>query len=116
MGVVGFRVLAALMGLLFVGFTSVQFNDSDWPRWVGVYGGAALLSFAASTGREWTWISALFCLGTLAWSATLLPRVRHVKLAEIFGSFTMEAPAVEEAREGLGLLIVCLWSAVLWIV
>ena len=111
-----FRLLAGVMGLLFVGFTSVQFNDPDWPLWVGVYGMAAVLSFAATAGREWTWLSAVLCMASLVWSATLLPQVRQVKLADIFGSFTMEAPAVEEAREGLGLLIVSLWSAVLWIV
>jgi hypothetical protein len=111
-----FRLLAGVMGVLFLGFTSVQFNDPDWALWVSVYGVAALLSFAATAGREWAWISGPFCLGTLAWSATLLPQIRHARVADIFGSFAMEAPAVEEAREGLGLLIVSLWSAVLWIV
>jgi hypothetical protein len=111
-----FRVLAGVMGLVFLGFTSVQFNDPDWVRWVSVYAMAALLSFAATLGREWAWISAPFCVLTFVWAATLLPQVRHARLGEIFGSFTMEAPAVEEAREGLGLLIVALWSAVLWIV
>ena len=110
-----FRALAGVMGLVFVGFTSVQFNDPDWPLWVGVYGAAALVSFAATAGRMWTWASALLCVGSLAWSATLLPQVRQVKLAQIFGP-VMDVPAVEEAREGLGLLIVSVWAAVLWIV
>ncbi|HYR97198.1 MAG TPA: transmembrane 220 family protein [Candidatus Binatus sp.] len=109
------RLIAAGMGVLFLGFTSVQFNDPDWALWVGVYGVSALLSFAASAGHGWTSMSALLCLGTLAWSATLLPQLRHVTVAEIFGPAAMESQTIEEAREGLGLLIVSLWSAVLWI-
>jgi hypothetical protein len=61
-------------------------------------------------------VSGPFCLATLAWSATLLPQVRHARLAQIFGPYAMDAPAVEEAREGLGLLIVSVWAAVLWLV
>jgi hypothetical protein len=110
-----FRLLAAAMGLVFVGFTSVQFDDPDWPLWVGVYGLAALVSFAATAGRAWTWTCAALCVATLAWSATLLPRLRDVKMAEVFGSFSMKTAAIEEAREGLGLLIVAVWAAVLWI-
>jgi hypothetical protein len=115
MAAMWFRLLAGAMGLVFVGFTSVQFNDPDWPRWVGIYGVAALVSFAATAGRQWTWMSGGLCLGALAWSATLLPRLSEVPLGDVFGGFSMEAPAAEEAREGLGLLIVGLWAAVLWI-
>jgi hypothetical protein len=38
-----------------------------------------------------------------------------VKFAEVFGSFSMKTAAIEEAREGLGLLIVAVWAAVLWV-
>jgi hypothetical protein len=111
-----FRALAGVMGVLFVGFTSVQFNDPDWLNWVTVYGVAALLSFAATAGRRWPWISAPYCIAVLVWSATLLPQVRNASFADIFGFTQMEAPAVEEAREGIGLLIVAVWAAVLWLV
>lgn len=109
------RLIAAGMGVVFAGFTYVQLNDPDWPLWVGVYGISTLLSFAAAAGHGWASISALLCLGSLAWSATLLSQVRHVTVAQIFGPAAMETQTIEEAREGLGLLIVSAWAAVLWI-
>ena len=110
------RLIAAGMGAIFAGFTYLQFNDPDWPLWVGVYGMSTFLSFAAAAGHGWTSMSALLCLGSLAWSATLLPQVRHATVAQIFGPAAMATQAIEEAREGLGLLIGSAWAAVLWIV
>jgi hypothetical protein len=109
------RAIEGLLGLMFVGFTSVQFDDPDAALWVGTYGGAALLCFAAAAGYGWVWISAVFCVGTFLWSLRLLPQVRHVSVAELFGSFQMKTDAIEEAREGLGLLIVCACTGLLWL-
>ncbi len=103
------------MGLVFLVFAALQLNDPDPEVWATLYGSAALLSLAAASGRRLTLLSAFLCVGTLAWSLTLLPQVRHVTLPEIFGSFTMKTAAIEESREGLGLLIVSVWMAVLWL-
>ena len=109
------RILSGVAGLMFVGFTSVQFDDPDAFLWVGTYGGAALLCFAAAFGYGLVWISAALCIATFLWSLRLLPQVRHVSVAELFGSFQMKTDAIEEAREGLGLLIVSVCSGLLWL-
>jgi hypothetical protein len=108
-----FRVAAAVMGVAFTGFAAVQYNDSDWPVWVGVYGLATALSFAAGAGRGVRWPAGVLAVVTLVWAAPNLVQVAHVTVAEIFGSFTMKTLPIEEAREGLGLLIVGVWSALL---
>ncbi len=107
------RLMAAIMGFVFVAFASVQFNDPDPATWIAVYGAAAFLSLAAAGGRTWPRFSLVFSLGVLVWSLMLLPQVRHVTMAEIFGSFAMKTAAIEEAREGLGLLIVSVWTGIL---
>jgi len=109
------RVVSALMGIVLLAFAALQLNDPDPEVWATFYGAAALVSFGAAAGRISDILTAVFGGAALVWSATLLPQVRHVTVAEIFGSFTMKTAAIEESREGLGLLIVAVWMAVLWL-
>jgi Transmembrane family 220, helix len=61
------------------------------------------------------WLPLSLLLITLAWAAYLLPDVvGHVPLGEIADSLSMKTRSVEEAREIGGLLLVALWSAIVW--
>jgi hypothetical protein len=110
----GLRIAAAVMGLVFVAFAALQLNDPDPEIWATLYVAVALVSAAAAAGRPWPIAIAVLGVATLAWAAPLLLQLGAVTWAEIFGSFTMKTAAIEESREGLGLLIVSVWMAVLW--
>jgi hypothetical protein len=110
-----FRLAAGAMGLVFLAFAGLQLNDPDPALWTTLYVAASFLSALAAAGRPRTIAVAVLGLGALAWAAPLLLRLGEVSGAEILGGFSMKTEAIEESREGLGLLIVSLWTAVLWI-
>jgi hypothetical protein len=107
------RAAAVLMGFVFAVFAALQLNDPDTPIWAGTYGLVAALSFAAAARRGLFWLAGLVAAGTFLWGVALLPAAGHVTLPELFGSFPMKTANIEEAREGLGLLIAALWSGFL---
>jgi hypothetical protein len=108
------RIANILMGALFILAVAVQYNDPDPIQWMTIYGLAALSCFLALRGRlPWT-VPAAIGVVALIWAATLAPGVmRAPSLEGFFGSMQMKTPAVEEAREMFGLMIVVLWMAVL---
>lgn len=108
------RALTALMGLLFLLALAAQYNDPDPLRWMAMYGAAALACLLALGGRLPSWLPPLVGLGALVWAATLAPGVvGRVAPGDPFREVAMASPAIEEAREMVGLLIVALWMLVL---
>jgi len=108
------RIASWTMLLAFLFSVVVQFNDPDTPRWVAIYGAAALACVLDMQRRgHWT-VPALLGLIALAWSVTYVPRVvGHVRFLDMFGAFEMKSLPIEESREMYGLLIIVAWMAVL---
>ena len=104
-------VANALMLLMFVFSTVVQFNDPDAPVWIGVYAAAAVLSGLEIRRRAPFWGALALTLIAASWSAYISVRVNGVRIASLFAQWEMKDIHVEEAREMYGLLIVAAWMA-----
>jgi hypothetical protein len=111
-----FRVANAVMTLLFLVATFVQYNDPDPVRWMAIYGSSGLLAVWATAqpgGYPW-WIPAVIGLIALVWGLAVGSGiVGQVGFSELFRTWHMEDAKIEEARESVGLLIVAFWMAVL---
>jgi hypothetical protein len=104
----------AAMLLAFLGFAAVQWNDPDPLRWMGLYLVAAA-SCALHLAGVLPWmLAAAVGLVALVWAIAWMPGlVARPSLVQLFASYQMMSPAVEEVRELLGLLIVAGWMATL---
>ena len=110
-----FRVVSALMTVLMAVAVAVQYNDPDPVQWMAIYGAACVLSaMAVVRGRApWAWAAAVGFVA-LVWGLVVAQGAYgRSHLIEMFQSWEMKSPAVEEAREASGLLIVAAWMAVL---
>jgi hypothetical protein len=103
----------AAMGTFFAYAVVVQFNDPDPVRWIAVYGVASVLSFAAVRAPLPPVWPALPAALAFAWALTWLPGAIRTSFAEMFRTYQMMSPAMEEGREELGLLLVVAWMLVL---
>ena len=105
------------MTLLFVFAAALQYNDPDPIPWLAIYLVAALVSLAAAAGRRAPRgvlaPVAVIALGWAAWIAFGGPAASEY--SHMFDAWEMTSPAVEEAREASGLVIVAAWMAVLFI-
>ena len=102
------------MAALFAFAAAVQYNDPDPLRWMAIYGLAMLACGLALTGGLPRLLPALLGLIALVWAGTLAPGVvGRVSVGELFQSYGMLSPPVEEGREMGGLLIVAVWMGVL---
>jgi len=110
-----FRVVSALMTVLLAVAVAVQYNDPDPLRWMAIYGAACALSAVAVVrGRAPSALVAAVGLVALVWGLIVAQGAYgRSHLSEMFQSWEMKSPAVEEAREASGLLIVAAWMAVL---
>ncbi len=103
-----------IMLLAFVLSIAVQYNDPDPFPWVVVYAVAAGACVLGLLGRgPWSY-PALVAVGSIAWAASIAPRVvGAVPFRDMFGAFEMESAGIEESREMYGLLIIAAWMTVL---
>ena len=102
------------MAALFAFAAAVQYNDPDPLRWMAIYGLAMLACGLSLTGGLPRLLPALLGLIALVWAGTLAPGVvGRISVRELFQSYGMLTPAVEEGREMGGLLIVAVWMGVL---
>jgi len=103
------RIVAAVFTLLFAFAAYVNFNDPDAPRWVALYGAAAVVSaWRALTpaGPAW-WAPAAVALVAAAWAISYAPRVLgKVGWGEMTSAWEMKNTRIEEGREFYGLVIV----------
>ena len=110
------RVASGLMTLLLLLCVVVQYNDPDGFMWMAIYGAAGVLSALAALrpGRpDWRVAAAVAAIAAV-WGLALLAGVGgRVSWAEIAGGYEMKTPAIEEAREAIGLGIVALWTGLL---
>ena len=117
MRTVVFRTISAAMTGVFAVAVAVQYNDPDPVRWMMIYGAAGVLS-AWVVVRGGASLPPAVIVGLVALVAGLAVAggVRDwTAFSEMFQSWEMKSPTIEEAREASGLLIVAGWMAVLTI-
>jgi hypothetical protein len=94
------KISAIFWTLLFVVFAIFQINDPDAMVWMLIYGAAALLSLLVFLGKDSRPVLWIALIAFLAGAVMLWP--------DSYEGLTLEngyTPAIEEARESLGLLI-----------
>lgn len=109
------RVAGALMTVLLAVAVAVQYNDPDPILWMAIYGAACALSaLAVVRGRAPLAPVAVVGVVALVWGLMVAQGANgRSSLSEMFQSWEMNSPGIEEAREASGLLIVAAWMAVL---
>lgn len=100
------RILGIVLGLCFVGFALVQYNDPDPLFWITIYLIAALLSVAAGFGKVSNTVLAVACIayavGVIYWWPEQFEGVGDSMRDATTGALLKN---VEEGREALGLAI-----------
>ena len=103
-----FRYFTTIMAAAFALAAVLQYNDADALRWVLIYGAASALSaVAAVRGHAPPAAAVAVAAVSASWAVVLmlgLPRFNVY--AHLLDTWRMQSPAVEEARESLGLLLV----------
>ena len=105
------------MATLFAFAAILQFNDPDPSRWIAIYATASVLSLRVAFRRS-VWRPAFLAVAViaLAWAALIaLAGPAVSEYSHMFEAWEMKSPAVEEAREASGLLIVAAWMIVLFV-
>jgi Transmembrane family 220, helix len=105
------KITNIILGIFFLLFAAVQYNDPDSWYWILVYGFVSGVSFAAAQGRYHKGLLLVALAAVLVWMAFLLPGfIDWVKsgMPTIVGEMKATNPHIEVVREFLGLLIVML--------
>ncbi|WP_207432280.1 transmembrane 220 family protein [Sabulibacter ruber] len=99
-------LLLLVFVLMFVAFAIVQWNDPDPAIWIPIYLVAAVLCYMAYKRRLAQWIYGAAFLAYAIGAVVMWPTVYQGI------TFSMDrSPAIEEARESLGLSICALAMA-----
>jgi hypothetical protein len=107
------RVANAVMAALFALAAAVQVNDPDPVRWMAVYGAACACSLMAARGRSpHPAVPAALAAIAVTWAVTIGLRVGASSYPHMFDAWEMKTPAIEEAREATGLVLVAGWMLV----
>jgi hypothetical protein len=108
------RAGSFLMAAVFVYAAALQYNDPDPLRWAAIYLAAAAACILFVGGRLSWFIAGGIALIALVWAGALVPDVwGRVSPLQMFETWKMTDPVIEEAREMCGLLIVAGWMVVL---
>ena len=101
------KIIKLALGLIFLVFVFVQFNDPDLILWIFAYGSVSgvLIYGAFRPVPKKVILIALVVIG--GYSLTLVPEffewLSLIEKQEIFGDMVYEKPYLEETREFLGL-------------
>ena len=105
-----------IMLLMFLFSASVQFNDPDPLRWIGIYAAGAVVCGLEIRRRAPQWAAAAVAVIALVWAASLYYRAHGVPISSMFAEWEMRDLRIEEAREMYGLTIVGVWMLVIAVV
>jgi Transmembrane family 220, helix len=100
-----------ILGILFLLFAAVQYNDPDSWNWILVYLFIAVVSFAAAKGYYHKGLLLIAQAGLLIWMAFLLPGfIDWIRsgMPTIVDEMKTTKPHIEIVREFLGLLLALL--------
>ena len=103
------KVLTLIIGLIFLLFATLQYNDPDPWAWIFIYGLIALLSLLSAFGIYSKWIAYIVLAISLFWMILLLPGLwqwlRYEPLDALLYGMSPDKMYIEESREFLGLLM-----------
>lgn len=108
------RITNRCFAVLFVLSALVQVNDPDPVPWMLVYGAAAVACVLWELGRLPGSAAAALAAGAGSWGLWVALRTElNVPLGSALLDWDMRAAGSKELREGLGLVLVAAWAAVL---
>jgi hypothetical protein len=108
------RAANYIMAAAFLFFAALQYNDPDPIQWTAIYLAAATACIFFLRNKLHGLLPAITGVVALVWACFLAPNViREKMLPQMLDSAQMMNPAIEEAREMCGLLIVVAWMIVL---
>jgi uncharacterized YccA/Bax inhibitor family protein len=109
-----FRILNAVMAVVFAASAVLQYNDPDPLPWMLVYGAAAAVSAMGAVRAPKLWQApAAVGLVALAWAVWILAHLQGgMAWDHIADKMKAGNPRIEESREALGLCIVATWMFV----
>lgn len=110
------RITNFLLSGMFFLFAFVQLNDPDPILWVAIYSYAAILCLLAGFEKYYKVLLVAGILVSFVWAMTLVSSIlisfKNYGAGSLFSFSMIKDNEVEEARESLGLLIVC--SVLIW--
>ncbi len=102
------KIVYFILGLLFVSFAAVQYNDPDPYIWGSYYLFIAILCFLEALKRYYSLLVWAALILTLGWAAFYVPDMLEYfqqGAPNIAGQMKAETPYIENMREFLGLVI-----------
>jgi len=103
------RFFKLFLGVLFLAFAYLQFNDPDPALWMIIYGTVGVVCILAATRGISRRLLLAFIALLLVYAATLFPGfwtwLTSSGKEELFGEMVYEKAYIEETREFLGLLM-----------
>ncbi len=109
------RLINLLLGLLFIAFAAVQYNDPDPWGWMAIYLLVAYVCIFAAFGKYHRYALWAILAVTTVWMLLWLPGfLEWIKMGspDIAGEMKAATPYIENTREFLGLFI-C-WVVLCW--
>ena len=100
------KTVNIILGVLFILFAVVQYNDPDPWLWILLYGFVAGVFFFAAFQRRNTWVALAGIAICSIWLISILPEFINwinMGMPTITGSMKTEEPHIEYTREFLGL-------------
>lgn len=97
------KTIGIILGLLFISFAALQYNDPDTAVWVAIYLVAATLSVLAAYRKVPLLILGVACAAFLIGAVYMWPE--KYEGLEVGGG---DIKNIEEAREALGLLLIAI--------
>ena len=97
------KIIGIILGLLFISFAALQYNDPDTAVWVAIYLIAATLSVMAAYGKVPVIVLAVACAACVIGAFYMWPE--KYEGLEVGGG---DIKNIEEAREALGFLLIAL--------
>ena len=105
------KIANLLLGMLFVLFAAVQYNDPDAWLWIIIYGSLAVAFFLAAGRRYSGLLYGLILAAGVYEAVTLAPDFLHwieMGTPNIASEMKTEEPHIELVREFLGIVITLL--------
>jgi len=102
-------ILPLLIGLIFLIFALVQYNDPDPWSWIIMYGAISLIAIFSAFGFYSRWVVYLALAVSLIWMVILFPGfwkwLRYEPVDALLYGMSPDKMYIEESREFLGLLM-----------
>lgn len=110
------RIFSYFLGVVFILFAIVQFNDPDYIIWVCLYLIPAAIAFTFTHRKQNKWILLILAFTYLIGAIELFPPSigDWISAEEESQSLGMKLPGIEEARESMGLFMCFLALAFFW--